>query len=202
MKKLALLYIITISISTLSSGCVSNMASNKCNIVSKYPPNISSGQSNTYQQPNSNYLNTLDNLTRFISSYNKKLNINDSRTIADSIIKASSYYRIDYKIIAALIALESSYSATVVSSTGAIGLGQLTPATIQTLNITNPYDIWENIDGSTKLLRSNLDRFNGDIYSALAAYNVGCQTVARVGINQPKTMEYLQNIRKIFNTIP
>ena len=202
MKKLALLCILILLTSILTGGCASNMASNRSNIANNYPKKFSINPGSNIQHLNGTNLTTLDNLTRFICTYNKQININDSRIIADSILKTSSYYRIDYKIIAALIALESSYRTTVVSSTGAIGLGQLTPATIQTLNIKNPYDIWENINGCAKLLKLNLDKFNGDIYSALAAYNVGSQTVVKFGINQPKTMEYLQNIRRIFNTVP
>ena len=73
------------------------------------------------------------------------------------------------------IEIESAYRQSAVSSAGAIGLGQLMPATARDLNV-DPRDPLQNLDGSARYLAMMLELF-GNPRLALAAYNAGPDAV-------------------------
>jgi len=73
------------------------------------------------------------------------------------------------------IEIESAYRQNAVSSAGAIGLGQLMPATARDLGV-DPRDPLQNLDGSARYLAMMLELF-GDPRLALAAYNAGPDAV-------------------------
>ncbi|MEQ8897151.1 MAG: lytic transglycosylase domain-containing protein [Roseovarius sp.] len=73
------------------------------------------------------------------------------------------------------IEVESAYRQDAVSSAGAIGLGQLMPATARDLGV-DPRDPLQNLDGSARYLAMMLEAF-GDTSLALAAYNAGPDAV-------------------------
>lgn len=73
------------------------------------------------------------------------------------------------------IEVESAYRQDAISSAGAIGLGQLMPATARDLGV-DPRDPLQNLDGSARYLAMMLETF-GDPRLALAAYNAGPDAV-------------------------
>ncbi len=73
---------------------------------------------------------------------------------------------------------ESAYRVAAVSSAGALGVMQLMPRTAKALGV-DPRDPIQNIEGGAAYLRSLLDRFDGRIDLALAAYNAGPGAVER-----------------------
>ncbi|MFX4300568.1 lytic transglycosylase domain-containing protein [Pseudosulfitobacter pseudonitzschiae] len=77
------------------------------------------------------------------------------------------------------IEVESAYRQDAISSAGAIGLGQLMPATARDLGV-DPRDPLQNLDGSARYLAMMLERF-GDPHLALAAYNAGPDAVRQHG---------------------
>ena len=77
------------------------------------------------------------------------------------------------------IEVESAYRQNAVSSAGAIGLGQLMPATARDLGV-DPRDPLQNLDGSARYLAMMLETF-GDPRLALAAYNAGPDAVRQYG---------------------
>ncbi len=77
------------------------------------------------------------------------------------------------------IEVESAYRQDAVSSAGAIGLGQLMPATARDLGV-DPHDPLQNLDGSARYLAMMLEAF-GDPRLALAAYNAGPDAVRQYG---------------------
>jgi Transglycosylase SLT domain len=77
------------------------------------------------------------------------------------------------------IAVESAFNPDALSPIGAIGLGQLMPATADLLGV-DPYDPEENLHGSARYLLAQLDDF-GAADLALAAYNAGPEAVREYG---------------------
>lgn len=83
-------------------------------------------------------------------------------------------------LLEALIWQESRWHPFARSPKGAIGLGQLMPATAQAMGI-DPRDPQANIRASARYLRQQLDLFGGNVELALAAYNAGPGRVQRAG---------------------
>ena len=77
------------------------------------------------------------------------------------------------------IEVESAYMQDAISTAGAIGLGQLMPATARDLGV-DPRDPLQNLDGSARYLAMMLETF-GDPHLALAAYNAGPDAVRQYG---------------------
>ncbi|WP_394270602.1 lytic transglycosylase domain-containing protein [Qipengyuania sp.] len=83
-------------------------------------------------------------------------------------------------LIEAMVWQESRWRADAVSPVGARGLAQLMPGTARELGV-DPRDPFANLEGGARYLRAQLDRFDGDVEKALAAYNAGPGRVIRAG---------------------
>ncbi len=93
------------------------------------------------------------------------------------IVQVAGRYEVDPHLIRAIIFAESGYNPKAESKKGARGLMQLMPSTAKSLGVKDIYDPEENIDGGVRYFRSLLDRFDGDVRLALAAYNAGSRHV-------------------------
>ena len=108
------------------------------------------------------------------------------------IVDASKEYDVDPELIRAVITQESAWNPNAVSSAKAEGLMQLMPATAKSLGVSNSFDPRENIRGGTALLRENLNRYDGDVVQALAAYNAGPTAVdSGAWRSYPETTDYV-----------
>jgi soluble lytic murein transglycosylase-like protein len=99
-------------------------------------------------------------------------------------------------LVLSVIKAESNFNPNAVSPKGAKGLMQLMPSMVQSLGVKDPYSPEENIDAGVGLLRSLLDRYNGDYRKALAAYNAGDGAVQKNGGVPPyrETQDYVKKV--------
>jgi soluble lytic murein transglycosylase-like protein len=97
------------------------------------------------------------------------------------IAQACHAYEVDSALIRAIIMVESGYNPHAVSDRGAKGLMQLMPTTARWLGIRDAFNPALNIDGGVRYFKSLLDRFDGNIELALAAYNAGSRYVDKYG---------------------
>jgi len=116
--------------------------------------------------------------------------------ITEMIREVSARYRVDPSLVRAVIETESNWNSTAVSRKGALGLMQLHPATAQKLGVNNAFDPKENLDGGVRYLHMLLERYNGDLDKALAAYNAGPGAVDRAG-GIPRFRETRNYVQKV-----
>jgi soluble lytic murein transglycosylase-like protein len=114
---------------------------------------------------------------------------------AKALERVARAYDISPRLLEALIWQESRGNPAAVSKAGAVGLTQLMPATARQLGV-DPRDPVQNLAGGAAYLRQQLNRFNGDVEKALAAYNAGPGRVQSAGgvPSIPETKAYVRAI--------
>jgi len=121
---------------------------------------------------------------------------NNREKITQMIREVSDRYRVDPALVRAVIQTESNWNSSAISRKGARGLMQLVPGTAQQLGVDNAFDPKQNLDGGVRYLHSLLERYNGDLDKALAAYNAGPAAVDRAGgvPSYRETRKYVQKV--------
>ena len=113
------------------------------------------------------------------------------------ILPEASRHEVDPALIKAIIMCESGYNPNAISKKGAKGLMQLMPLTAQALGVEDAFNPKQNISGGVRYFKQLVNRFDGDVKLALAAYNAGSKKVRHYqGVPPYKATHYY--IKKVF----
>ncbi len=114
--------------------------------------------------------------------------------------EAADRHRVDPALVRAVIETESNWNPKAWSHKGAGGLMQLIPTTAQRYGAYDVFDPQQNIDAGVKHLKWLLERYNGNLDLALAAYNAGEGAVDRVhGVPAYReTRDYVQKVQNAY----
>lgn len=145
------------------------------------------------------------NLNRYqgVTNNSRLDNITDRVKINKLIDEYSQKYGLDSDFVKAVVKQESGFNEKATSKCGAMGLMQLMPGTAKALNVNDPYNARDNIEGGVKYLKGLMDRFDGDMKLALAAYNAGPNAVKKYNGVPPynETQNYVKNIMSMYQRI-
>lgn len=144
---------------------------------------------------------TSSNYKLYIKEKPKKLPSEEPMNKYDHLISEASYVSgISFALIKAMIRVESNFDAKAVSKKGAKGLMQIMPKNYDSLDIDDPFDPRENILGGSKYFQMLMDRYNGKLPLALAAYNAGPTAVDRYRGIPPirETEDYVKKVMSYY----
>jgi len=123
--------------------------------------------------------------------------------LIQSIEDAASRSFLDPKLVQAVIAVESNFNPHATSPKGAMGLMQVMPETADSCEVHEPHHAVNNLMGACECLRKLINRYQGNLSLALAAYNAGPSNVDRYkGIPPfPETKSYVKKILEKYSKL-
>ena len=126
------------------------------------------------------------------------------------ILDSATRYALPAALVKAIILAESAMIPTAESNVGAMGLMQLMPATAKALEVSDPWDPQQNIDGGCRYIREQIDNL-GNVRLAIAAYHAGPGNVRKYKGIPPfestqtyvtRVMEYFEHFKNQYPIIP
>lgn len=137
-----------------------------------------------------------DNIGNSYGSYSGNADVDSA------INEMAEKYNLDPALLAAMAEQESGFNQSAQSEAGALGIMQLMPRTAEGLGV-DPSDLRGNLEGGAKYLRQMLDKYDGDVEKALAAYNAGPGSLDSVNgdISQlsGETQKYVPSVMERYN---
>jgi|SRR5665213_527166 len=118
--------------------------------------------------------------------------------VAPLIARVEARHRLPPGLLASVVEVESNTHCHRISPAGAMGLGQISPATARTLGLDDPFDPAENLEASGRYLACQLATFH-DLRLALAAYNAGPGAIVNRRIPQNgETPAYVDKVLRAY----
>ena len=124
-----------------------------------------------------------------------------NRDGAEKLVReAAERHSVDPALIRAVIETESNWNPGAISRKGAVGLMQLIPTTAKRFGVNDLFSPQQNVDAGVRFLKTLLERYNGNLELALAAYNAGEGAVDRAhGIPRfRETRDYVQRVQSAY----
>jgi len=114
--------------------------------------------------------------------------------------EAAERHHVDPALVRAVIETESNWNPSARSHKGAMGLMQLIPTTAQRFGVNDAFNPKQNVDAGVRYLKTLLERYNGNLDLALAAYNAGEGAVDRAhGVpSYRETRNYVQRVQDAY----
>src|SRR5271154_2394286 len=129
--------------------------------------------------------------------------VNIDRDGAEKLVReAAERHHVDPALVRAVIQTESNWNPAARSNKGALGLMQLIPTTAIRFGVNDAFNPKQNVDAGVRYLRTLLERYNGNLDLALAAYNAGEGAVDRAhGIPAfRETRDYVRKVQYAINS--
>lgn len=108
-------------------------------------------------------------------------------------------YKVDSKLVKAVVQNESCFDKMAVSRAGAMGLMQLMPPTAQSLGVEDAFNAKQNLRGGIQYLSELIKLYDNNLALALAAYNAGPGTVEKYD-GVPPYKETQRYVEKVMNS--
>lgn len=117
---------------------------------------------------------------------------------SDIVVPLAKQHGIDWRLVTAIMAAESSFNPCAVSPVGAMGLMQIMPAVAKEyeVELDEAFEPEENVRAGILLLKRLKKRYKGNLKLTVAAYNAGEGNVARYGGIPPfkETRNYVKKV--------
>jgi hypothetical protein len=135
----------------------------------------------------------------WIKEFNRGISDSDADALARTILYYCGQYGVDSRLALSLFAAESCFHEDATSPVGAMGIGQLMPDTASMLGVRDPYNAFQNVEGSIRHISTLLDHWRGSPVQyqlTLASYNAGAGAVEQYGgiPPYPETVNYVKTI--------
>jgi soluble lytic murein transglycosylase-like protein len=172
------------------------MASDGRRLFVNNDPPVSAKLTATSHAPKNIYINSESSITGFNHPA-----VSIDRDGTEKLVReAAERHRVDPALVRAVIQAESNWNPKAYSRKGAGGLMQLIPTTAKRYGALDLFDPQQNINAGVKYLRTLLERYNGNLDLALAAYNAGEGAVDRAhGVpSYRETRSYVQKVQNAY----
>ncbi len=128
---------------------------------------------------------------------------NEQDELSSVLREAANHHAVDAALLAAMMISESGCKKDARSHAGALGLMQLMPSTAKWLGVSDPMSVRESVNGGAKYLALLLEKFDGNLELALAAYNAGPATIRRYRRIPPyrETRMYIKRVMVYYQAL-